>query len=233
MREFSIKIPKSSSFWGGHIPPSDTPCARKRAIGANAPPGSSPTLPPPDSQGWLRPWIAHWNKMRKGAVIKSYIYPNNGFVKCHKRWMFILFSIDMNGNRLSRRKIKLFRLQIFNAVYYSVRDELLFFRKTWNKLKVIVKENMSKWPGIIIMSKHGFLKCHECWMFILSSMIWMLIECEGGKLCCSSFRFQLQLLEMCKAAWANSFLLCVPTWVNEADDVVQWPNEILLVLCST
>ena len=46
LREFSIKIPKSSSFWGGHIPPQTPPCARKRAIGANAPPGSSPTLPP-------------------------------------------------------------------------------------------------------------------------------------------------------------------------------------------
>ena len=47
LREFSIKIPKSSSFWGGHIPPqAPPPCARKRAIGANAPPGSSPTLPP-------------------------------------------------------------------------------------------------------------------------------------------------------------------------------------------
>ena len=49
LREFSIKIPKSSSFWGGHIPPQTPPCARKRAIGANAPPGSSPTLPPGQS----------------------------------------------------------------------------------------------------------------------------------------------------------------------------------------
>ena len=49
MREFSIKIPKSSSFWGGLIPPQTPPCARKRAIGANAPPGSSPTLPPGQS----------------------------------------------------------------------------------------------------------------------------------------------------------------------------------------
>ena len=31
---------------GGHIPPQTPPPARKRAIGANAPPGSSPTLPP-------------------------------------------------------------------------------------------------------------------------------------------------------------------------------------------
>ena len=171
--------------------------------------------------------------MRKGAVIKSYIYANMVLwnvmnVECLFYLALIWMAVDCRGGKWNCSGFK-FSMQFIIVWGMSC----FFFRKTWNKLKVIVKENMSKWPGIIIMSKHGFLKCHECWMFILSSMIWMLIECEGGKLCCSSFRFQLQLLEMCKAAWANSFLLCVPTWVNEADDVVQWPNEILLVLCST
>ena len=47
LREFSIKIPKSPASEGG-TSPQTPPCARKRkrTIGANAPPGSSPTLPP-------------------------------------------------------------------------------------------------------------------------------------------------------------------------------------------
>ena len=47
-----FQLLRGGSFWGGHIPPQTPHCARKRAIGADAPPDH-----PPNFKTDLRPWV--------------------------------------------------------------------------------------------------------------------------------------------------------------------------------
>ena len=74
LRHSVFKIQKSSSFWGGHIPPHTHPCARKRAIGADAPPNYPP---PPMFKTDLRPWCR----------VANYLGQRISMVKFLKLWV--------------------------------------------------------------------------------------------------------------------------------------------------